>query len=180
MIKQETTTYLENNSMMKDELPSHVNPLRGEQDVKLSEDLKPLWLACYYEKRLSKNMVQAVHLRHTMRVLRELLKGESGSDFKKVYPFVFGFIKILVRKFNFLISESNSTLESLNNPFASDDVEEVAAPGGSATKRQKNPALAKRDGAYAAPQGLNKLKKNFFDLTNIKYHGIEPAVLDKI
>ncbi len=27
---------------------------------------------------------------------------------------------------------------------------------------------------------MNKIKKNFFDLTNIKYHGIEPAVLDKI
>ena len=59
-----------------------------------------------------------------MRVVRELLS-ERGSDFRRVFPFVFGLIKILVKKFNFLISESNSTLESLKNPFASDEVEIV-------------------------------------------------------
>ena len=49
----------------------------------------------------------------------------------------------------FLISESNSTLESLKNPFASDDLEDVtpaAAAPGNATKR--NAAAPKRDGAY--------------------------------
>ena len=71
-------------------------------------------------------------MRHTMRVLQELLS-ERATDFRKVFPFVIGFIKILLRKFNFLISESNSTLESLKNPFASDDVEEIANP--SASKR---------------------------------------------
>ena len=51
---------------------------------------------------------------------------ERGQDFRKVYPFVFGLIKILARKFNFLISESSTTLESLKNPFADDqDVQEV-------------------------------------------------------
>jgi hypothetical protein len=62
-----------------------------------------------------------------MRVLQELLN-ERATDFRRVFPFVFGLIKILLRKFNFLISESNSTLESLKNPFASDDVEEVEGP----------------------------------------------------
>jgi len=45
-----------------------------------------------------------------MRVLEELM-AENSADFRRVYPFVFGLIKILLRKMNFLISESNSTLE---------------------------------------------------------------------
>ncbi len=115
------------------------------QDINLRDELKPLWVACYFERRLSKIQIQAVDLKHTMRVLQELLS-ERATDFRRVFPFVFGMIKILLRKFNFLISESNSTLESLKNPFASDDVEEVDAP--QASKRQPNKAN-KKDGAYA-------------------------------
>jgi len=37
--------------------------------------------------------------------------------------------------------------------------------------------LPKRDGAYAAHQVL---KKNFIDLTNVKYHGLDQGVFDKI
>jgi hypothetical protein len=73
-----------------------------------------------------------------MRVLQELMtdKGPTATDFRRVFPFVLGLIKILVRKFNFLISESNSTLESLKNPFATDSLEELA-PIGEQTKRRK-------------------------------------------
>ena len=111
-------------------------------------------------------------LKHTMRVLQELMS-EGATDFRRVFPFVFGLIKILLRKLNFLISESNSTLESLKNPFASDEVEEVGAPEaapGTGTKRQTK---AKKDGAYANAQVVKQLKKNFIDLTNIKYHGLD-------
>jgi hypothetical protein len=64
----------------------------------------------------------------------------------------------------FLISESNSTLESLKNPFASNDLEEDVAPIGETKKRQV--AVNKRDGAYQPPQ-QNKLKRNFIDLSNV-------------
>lgn len=76
-------------------------------------------------------------MRHTMRLIRELISREEfGADFRKVYPFVFGFIKILLRKANFLVSESTSTLDSLKNPFADDeDVEEVHE-NAAATKRR--------------------------------------------
>jgi hypothetical protein len=65
-----------------------------------------------------------------MRVVHEIIAEQQGeADFRKVYPFVFGLIKIMLRKLNFLISESSSTLESLKNPFAEDSVEELVAPG---------------------------------------------------
>jgi hypothetical protein len=79
-----------------------------------------------------------------MRVLEELMS-ENATDFRRVYPFVFGLIKILLRKMTFLISESNSTLESLKNPFASEDLEDVTPD----TKRRQ--VANKRDGAYQAP-----------------------------
>ena len=88
-------------------------------------------------------------------------------DFRQVYPFVFGLVKILARKFNFLISESNTTLDSLKNPFAEDEVEVV----GSKARRAPAP---KRDGAYA------KARKNFIDLSHVKYHGLDQAVFDRI
>lgn len=110
-------------------------------EVNLQDDLKPLWMACYFDRRLTKTQVQALDLKHTMRVIRELVgKEEFGTDFRKVYPFVFGLIKILLRKFNFLISESNSTLDSLKNPFAEDEVEEIHET----KKRVPN----KKDGAF--------------------------------
>ena len=114
--------------------------------MNLRDELKPLWVACFFERRLSKVQVQAVDLRHTMRVLEELMS-ENATDFRRVYPFVFGLIKILLRKMTFLISESNSTLESLKNPFASDELEDVT-PAGETKRRQ---AVNKRDGAYQAP-----------------------------
>ena len=82
-----------------------------------------------------------------MRVLEELMS-ENVTDFRRVYPFVFGLIKILLRKMTFLISESNSTLESLKNPFASDELADDNAPAGETKRRQ---AVNKRDGAYQAP-----------------------------
>ena len=133
------------------------------QDHDLREELKPLWVACYFERRLSKYQIQAVDLKHTMRAVQELL---TERDFREVYPFVFGLVKILARKFNFLISESNTTLDSLKNPFAEDEVEVV----GSKVRR----AAPKRDGAYA------KARKNFIDLSNVKYHGLDQAVFARI
>lgn len=82
-----------------------------------------------------------------MRLIRELIsKDEFGTDFRRVYPFVFGFIKILLRKFNFLISESTSTLDSLKNPFAEEDVEEI--PDNGATKKRVRAGEPKRDAAF--------------------------------
>lgn len=102
---------------------------------------------------------------------------ENATDFRRVYPFVFGLIKILLRKMTFLISESNSTLESLKNPFASDDLEEDVAPIGETKKRPV--AANKRDGAYQAPQ-QNKIKRNFIDLSHVQYHGLDQRVFEKI
>jgi hypothetical protein len=83
-----------------------------------------------------------------MRVLQELMYDHdgNGSNFRQVIPFVFGFIKILLRRFNFLISESNQTLESMRNPF-----EEIDGEG--AIPEADNKSKAKRvnkrgDGAY--------------------------------
>ena len=115
-----------------------------------------------------------------MRVVQELMT-DGNADFRRVYPFVFGFIKILLKKFNFLISESNSTLESLKNPFALEEEEEIE--GAVASKRQPRKENAgnggpnKRDGVY---QALNKARKNFIDLTNVKYHGLDQGVFEKI
>ena len=103
-----------------------------------------------------------------MRAVQELL---TERDYRQVYPFVFGLVKILARKFNFLISESNTTLDSLKNPFAEDEVIEVGA-----SKARRN-AAPKRDGAF---QGNAKARKNFIDLSNVKYHGLDQAVFDRI
>lgn len=84
-----------------------------------------------------------------MRVLEELMS-ENAADFRRVYPFVFGLIKILLRKMTFLISESNSTLESLKNPFASEELDDDVIPVGE-TKRRAAANNNKRDGAYQAP-----------------------------
>ena len=135
----------------------------------MKDELKPLLLAYYFERRLSKVQIQAVDMRHTMRVLQELMRDES-TDFRRVFPFVFGLIKILIRKFNFLISESNSTLESLRNPFAEEAADGVVEDAKS--KRQPR-QQEKRDGAYAAPQGVKGIRRNFIDLTNVKYHGLD-------
>jgi hypothetical protein len=144
----------------------------GGKDVNLQEELKPLWVACYFDRRLSKSQVQALDLRHTMLVIRELMSNEEfGSDFRKVYPFVFGFIKIMLRKFNILISESSCTLDSLKNPFADEEVEEI----GELLKKRVRGGEPRKDGAYQA--GALKNKRPFIDVANIKFPGIDKQVL---
>ena len=101
---------------------------------------------------------------------------ENVTDFRRVYPFVFGLIKILLRKMTFLICESNSTLESLKNPFDSDELADDNAPAGETKRRQ---GVNKRDGAYQAPQ-VNKIKRNFIDLSHVQYHGLDQKVFEKI
>lgn len=163
---------------MDDGSKSKMQPIGEQTDLKLTDELKPLWVACYFERRLSKIQIQAVDLKHTMRVLHELLS-EGETDFRKVFPFVFGFIKILLRKFNFLISESNSTLESLKNPFANEE-DEVMEVGAASKRQQKPKQNIQKDGAFGGQNALLKQRKNFIDLTNVKFPGLDQQVFDKI
>ena len=44
-------------------------------------------------------------------------------DFRVLAPLIVGLSKIFQKKFNYLISESHTTLESLRNPFAEDNIQ---------------------------------------------------------
>lgn len=49
---------------------SYQKPLLvGAEQADLRDELKPLWVACYFERRLSKFQIQAVDLKHTMRAV---------------------------------------------------------------------------------------------------------------
>ncbi len=75
-----------------------------------------MWLACYFERRLAKPMIQAMDLQHSISVLTAMVQQEI-VDFRVVAPLILGLSKIYQKKFNYLISESNTTLENLRNPF---------------------------------------------------------------
>ena len=71
---------------------------------------------------MSKPLVQSMDLKHTLRVIRGLVT-QGTIDFRVVAPLVFGLAKILYRKMSYLLNETNSTLESLKNPFDEDEGE---------------------------------------------------------
>jgi hypothetical protein len=81
-----------------------------------NDELKQLWLACYFERRLAKPMIQAMDLKHSIDVLTDMVKRDI-VDFRVVAPLILGLSKIYQKKFNYLISESSTTLDSLRNPF---------------------------------------------------------------
>lgn len=74
-----------------------------------------------------------------------------------------------------MVSESSSTLESLKNPFVDELIEDE--------KKEKSAkkSKAKRGGAKdEAPHFAHPRPKNFIDLTNLKYPGIDPEVMVQI
>lgn len=79
--------------------------------------MRQLWVACYFDRRLSKPVIQAMDLKHTLKMLVHLQQ-QGSIDYKTVIPLVHGLSKLLYRKFNYLLSESSTTLETLKNPFA--------------------------------------------------------------
>jgi hypothetical protein len=93
------------------------NDLNSKQKLRKSDhllnsnqELKQLWLACYFERRLSKPLIQSIDLRALLNVIKRLLSSDS-VDFRVITPLVLGLTKIFFRKYNFLLSESNTTLE---------------------------------------------------------------------
>jgi hypothetical protein len=61
-------------------------------------------------------MVQAIDLQHSIGLLSKMVE-QDLVDFRVVAPLILGLAKIYFKKFNYLISESNTTLDNLRNPF---------------------------------------------------------------
>jgi hypothetical protein len=81
-----------------------------------NEDLKSLWTACYFDRKLSKPMIQAMDLRRTMFVIKQLLQKET-IDFRTVAPMMLGLVKIFYKQLNYLMSEAQTTISRVRNPF---------------------------------------------------------------
>ena len=90
-------------------------------------------------------------------------------------PLLLGLTKIMSRQLSYLLNESNSTLESLKNPF-SDEVEGVQDRSGA---KKPNATKRNRDLNFPAAGVLPKAK-NFIDLTNVKYPGLDNQVLKQL
>jgi tryptophan 2,3-dioxygenase len=56
-------------------------------------------------------------LNHALSVLNSMVEREI-VDFRVVAPLILGLSKIYFRKMNYLLTESNSTLDNLRNPFS--------------------------------------------------------------
>lgn len=65
-------------------------------------------------------MVQGINLKHTIRIMQTLVD-QGLVDFRVVAPLILGLSKIYQKKFNYLLSESSTTLESLRSPFAEEE-----------------------------------------------------------
>ena len=63
------------------------------------------------------------------------LMQQGSIDFRAVIPLVHGLSKLLYRKFNYLLSETSSTLETLKNPFADLNEGAEANNNGEASKK---------------------------------------------
>ncbi len=86
-----------------------------------------------------------------------------------------GLSKILYRKFNYLISESSTTLETLKHPFG-DLNEEAPGPGGKSSAKRPQKKRDARDQNFA--HGARP--KNMIDLSVVKYPGINHEVMEKL
>lgn len=73
-------------------------------------------------------------LKHTLRLINQLVQTES-IDFRAVVPLMLGLSKLLHRKFSYLISEGNTTLDTLQHPFG--DLDQNAESGKKQYKRRE-------------------------------------------
>jgi len=105
-------------------------------------------------------------LKHSLRLIRELVS-QGAIDFRAVVPLVLGLSKILTKRFNYLINEASSTLESLKHPFGDMEGENEGGEKPSSKKAHQK----KREGRDQNFANAARLR-NFIDLSVVKYPGI--------
>ena len=66
---------------------------RSKDILSTNDELRQLMMACYFEKKLSKPMVQAINLKHTLRVMQTLVEMQS-IDFRAITPLIVGLSKV--------------------------------------------------------------------------------------
>ena len=82
----------------------------------LNENLRHLWIACFFERRLTKPLIQSLDLKHTLHLIHSLL-AQSKLDFKQSMPLLYGLTRLFHRQMQYLQQESKSVLEQLDTPF---------------------------------------------------------------
>ena len=97
--------------------------LKTELPVELSNphpdhnsDLRTLYIACFFERRLPKPTIQSLNLSATLSLLHSLLSTGSLS-FVHAAPLLLGLVKLYYKKMSYLLNETTQTLESLKSPF---------------------------------------------------------------
>ena len=58
-----------------------------------NQELKQLWTACYFDRKLTKPQIQVMDLLHSIQILQRMVK-ESAVDFRIVPPLVLGLTKL--------------------------------------------------------------------------------------
>mmetsp|Transcript_48589 Transcript_48589/g.35763 ORF Transcript_48589/g.35763 Transcript_48589/m.35763 type:complete len:130 (-) Transcript_48589:357-746(-) len=109
-------------------------------------------------------------LLHSISVLQRMVE-EEVVDYRVVPPLMLGLTKLLQKKFNYLISESSSTLDRLKNPFQ--DPDQVPKSNQKGWKDEEDGRKKKnREGSYVAASKL-------FSVNSLHMPGLESATLNQ-
>ena len=79
------------------------------------EKFTQLWFACYYEKRLTKQKVEATDLNAIIGDLKRYFASED-VDFRRAIPLLQGLHVLFTRKIRYLLDDSKSVLKSMTDP----------------------------------------------------------------
>ena len=92
-----------------------------------------LWLACYFERKLTKQKVQDTDLAQIVESLIHFFEQEQ-IDFRRAVPLLQGLHNLFLKKMSFLLKDSESLLTEMKNPIGVKEEED----GGKATKKKSN------------------------------------------
>lgn len=162
-----------------EDIDSKMKMKKSQHILNTNEELKQLWLACYFERRLSKPVIQQMDLNHTLSIINNMVEREI-IDFRVVAPLVLGLSKIFFRKMNYLLSESNSTLDNLRNPFSDQNLQGNKALGAKYREVAEEEGGRHKKKAGAGGQANYAKISKLFSLQNLHMPGLDTQAINEL
>ena len=121
------------------------------------EKFTQLWFACYYERRLTKQKVEATDLNAIIGDLKRYFASED-VDFRRAIPLLQGLHVLFTRQIRYLLDDSKSVLKSMTDPT---EVIKVEGEEGAGNAERSKRRAGRERGHHGASARLPVDPKNF-------------------
>mmetsp|Transcript_11701 Transcript_11701/g.15886 ORF Transcript_11701/g.15886 Transcript_11701/m.15886 type:complete len:220 (+) Transcript_11701:17-676(+) len=178
LIKQEEMVGVEQidaqaGALLKDE-EAHAQLMEQKEMIAKDASKNPylakftqLWFACYFERRLTRQVVEGTDLVSIVQDLTKYFASEGTKiNFRRALPLLQGLHVLFSRKMAFTMRDSERVLKSMSEPSETIQLNQNGEGQDPLSKATKTKRKAQKDGAHPARAANNvalELNPNNFD-----------------